>query len=100
MYGPPVPTGAEPAGWTNSADVSLIDRARFTRPLPVWSSVPAGSALRPRRPTMTPLVALGDAALISAAEPATIAAEADVPLIVPLAVAMPSPGAARKVSVP
>ena len=49
---------------------------------------------------MTPLVAPAEAAFSSAAEPATIAAEAEVPVIIPLTLAMPSPGAARKVSVP
>jgi hypothetical protein len=48
--------------------------------LPVCSTVPAGSAFFASRDTITPFEAL-DAALISAADPATSAAAADVPLI-------------------
>src|SRR5438552_4056342 len=33
--GPPLPTGAAPAGVTASVDVSANARARFSRPLPV-----------------------------------------------------------------
>jgi hypothetical protein len=80
--GPPPPTGGEPAGVTGVVDVSVIARAKFSRPLPVWSELPAGSAFRARRPTMTPFEASNDEALSSAAAPATSAAAADVPLIV------------------
>lgn len=85
--------------------MSAMARARFSRPLPVWSLVPAASALRASRPTMTPFDTLGAAAIISAAAPATPAAAAEVPLIVayppPAEVdSMLSPGAARNVSVP
>ena len=44
--GPPLPTGGAPIGSTESLAVSAIARARFSRPFPVWSAVPAGSALR------------------------------------------------------
>src|SRR6187549_1293779 len=44
--GPPFPFGAAPAGWTDSVDVSLSARARFSRPLPVSAAVPAASAVR------------------------------------------------------
>src|SRR5439155_17894137 len=81
-YGPPPPTGGEPAGSIESSDVSAIARARFRRPLPVCSVEPAASALRAKRPTTTPFVASTDEALIRAAAPATSAAAADVPLIV------------------
>jgi hypothetical protein len=80
--GPPPPIGGEPAGVTGVDDVSVMARPRFNRPLPVWLAVPAGSAFRARRPTMTPFVAANDDALSSAAAPATSAAAADVPLIV------------------
>src|SRR2546428_5944219 len=78
--GPPPPTGAAPAGWTKSVPVSASARAMLMRPLPVWSCVPAGSAMRARRPTMTPLLSVGSTARMNAAAPATIAADADVPL--------------------
>src|SRR6266566_4574216 len=78
--GPPPPTGGEPTGSTGSTDVSVIARARFSRPLPVWSDVPAASAFRARRPTITPLLANESFAFTSAAAPATSAAAADVPL--------------------
>ena len=77
--GPPLPTGAEPAGWIGSVDGSPSARARLTRPLPVSSAVPAGSELRARRPTTTPFEADGSTANSWAAAPATTAAEADVP---------------------
>src|SRR5437667_9693318 len=80
--GPPPPTGGEPTGSTASTDVSAIARARLRRPLPVWSELPAASAFRARRPTMTPLLANESFAFSSAAAPATSAAAADVPLIV------------------
>src|SRR3954451_8851097 len=48
--GPPGPTGAAPEGVTAVVDVSAMARAKFTRPLPVWAGVPAGSALRASRP--------------------------------------------------
>src|SRR5690348_2331094 len=57
--GPPAPTGAAPAGLMNSVLVSASARARLIRPLPVCDCVPAGSALRARRPTMIPLVSVG-----------------------------------------
>src|SRR5919198_1031141 len=76
------PSGGAPIGSIGSVDVSDIARARFRRPLPVWSAVPAGSAFRARRPTMTPFVAPNEEAFSSAAAPATSAAAADVPLIV------------------
>ena len=103
--GPPVPTGAAPAGSTEAVLVSAMARARFSRPLPVWSSVPAASALRARRDTMTPLLAVGSAARRRAAAAATSAEEAEVPVIVvvpsPVArVTMSVPGAARNVSAP
>ena len=78
--GPPPPTGAAPAGWTKSVPVSASARAMLMRPLPVWSCVPAGSAMRARRPTMTPFSSAGSTARMNAAAPATIAADADVPL--------------------
>src|SRR6185503_1477754 len=52
--GPPSPTGAAPAGWTDPVDVSVNARARFSRPLPVSAAVPAASAVRARRPTIAP----------------------------------------------
>jgi hypothetical protein len=98
--GPPPPTGAAPAGWTDSLDASVMARARFTRPLPVCEVVPAGSAFRARRETITPFDAPTDDALSSAAAPATTAAEAEVPLTEPPTVAMPWPGAATKTDWP
>src|SRR5438034_8377714 len=80
--GPPPPTGGEPIGSIGSVEMSDIARARFRRPLPVWSAVPAGSVFRARRPTTTPFVASNDDAFNSAAAPAPSAAAADVPLIV------------------
>jgi hypothetical protein len=50
------------------------------RPLPVSVRVPAGSAFRARRPTITPFVRVGSIAFMSAAAPATIAADVEVPL--------------------
>src|SRR5712664_383553 len=67
--GPPAPTGAAPAGSMNSVLVSASARARLIRPLPVCDCVPAGSALRARRPTMMPFVSVGSIALMSAAAP-------------------------------
>src|SRR2546427_827379 len=64
-----------------SVPVSASARAMLMRPLPVWSWVPAGSAMRARRPTMIPFVSVGSTARMNAAAPATIAAEADVPLM-------------------
>src|SRR5262245_48476941 len=78
--GPPSPTGAAPAGCRNSVLVSAIARARLIRPLPVWDWVPAGSAVRARRLTMTPLLSEGSCAFIRPAAPATTAAAAEVPL--------------------
>ena len=52
--GPPLPFGAAPAGSTNRG-VSAMARARLSRPLPVSVAVPAASAVRARRETMTPL---------------------------------------------
>jgi len=90
---------------TSVVDVSAMASARFRRPLPVSSWVPAGSALRARRPTIAPLVAEGSFAWRSAAAPATKADEAEVPLIevVPELTAsavMSTPGAAMKVFAP
>jgi hypothetical protein len=79
--GPPSPTGAAPAGCISSMLVSSRARSILTRPFPVCSCVPAGSAVRARRPTITPLVKSGSTAFIKAATPATIAEDADVPLI-------------------
>ena len=103
--GPPRPNGAAPEGSIASVDVSTIARARFSRPFPVWSAVPAASAARARRPTITPFEAFGSAAFSKAAAAATSAAEADVPVtdeyppsasVVSIAV----PGAPRNVSWP
>ena len=78
--GPPSPTGGLPAGWIESVLVSERARKTLTRPLPVWSWVPAGSAVRAIRFTIIPFARDGSAARINAAVPATMAAEADVPL--------------------
>src|SRR4051794_16490649 len=106
VYGPTAgpPPGA-PAGVTATVDESARARATSTRPFPVWTVVPAGSALRARRPTTTPFDALGSLALSSAAAPATIAADAEVPVIdvtpPPGANALiETPGAERNVSAP
>src|SRR5699024_9876666 len=96
--GPPLPE--TPAGTTASLEVSPRARARFTRPLPVSETEPAGSASRASRPTTTSLEADGSCAFTRAAAPATIAAEADVPVTEPEPVAMSTPGAARNVSAP
>src|SRR5437867_11208308 len=80
--GPPPPTGSAPAGLTESVDVSATVRSRFKRPLPVCPWVPAASAFRARRDTMTPFAA-PEVALTSAAAPATSAADADVPVTAP-----------------
>src|SRR3954447_7982033 len=96
--GPPLP--ATPSGTTEVAEVSDRARARLTRPLPVSATVPAASALRARRPMMTPLEAEGSLALTSAAAPAAMAADADVPVTEPAPEAMSTPGAPRKVSAP
>src|SRR6476469_798686 len=79
--GPPAPTGAAPAGLTDDVDESVTARARFNRPLTVWTTVPAGSADSARRFAITPFEADGSAARSSAAAPATSAADADVPEI-------------------
>src|SRR4051812_44472 len=106
VYGPTTgpPPGA-PTGVTAAVEVSVMARPMFTRPLPVWAALPAGSALRARRPAMTPLDADGSLAARSAAEPATMAADAEVPVteVVPppgASVVIPTPGAPRKVSAP
>ncbi len=103
--GPPLPTGAAPAGWTESDAESAMARDRFSRPLPVWSTVPAASALRARRPTIAPFEADGSAARSSAAAAATSAEEAEVPVtdVVPpprAVVTMSVPGAPRKTAGP
>ena len=54
----------------------------MTRPLPVCATVPAASAEMASRLTMTPLERLGSWACIRAATAATIADEADVPVII------------------
>ena len=92
-------------GTMGSVAVSVMARARFSRPLPVCSGVPAGSALRASRPTRTPFDAVGSFAANSAAPPATNAAEADVPVMEVVAspgasAVIPTPGAAMKVSAP
>src|SRR6186997_3527040 len=81
-YGPTIgpPPGA-PTGTTPSLDVSANAWARFTRPFPVSLGDPAGSAFRASRPTIVAFDAPGSFALSSAAAPATMAAEAEVPLI-------------------
>src|SRR5207247_10930523 len=96
MYGPTIgpPPGA-PAGTTGSVAVSLRARFRFTRPFP---TPPSGSAFRASRPTITPGVAEGSAASSWAAAPATIAADADVPVTLTVfaivsSALMPTPGA-------
>ena len=78
--GPPFPNGAVPAGWISLVLVSSIARATLTRPLPVCSCVPAAAALSAMRFTITPFDSDGSTARIKAALPATIAAEAEVPL--------------------
>src|SRR5437660_1586491 len=95
-YGPTTgpPPGA-PAGTTGSVDESPSARARFTRPFP---TPPSGSAFRARRPTITPGDAEGSTAINWAAEPATIAADADVPVTLTVfaivsSALMPTPGA-------
>src|SRR5437870_2255667 len=103
--GPPLPVGGEPTGTMASVDVSAIARARFTRPLPVSDAEPAASALRARRPTITALDAEASFAFNSAAAPATIAADAEVPVIDVVAppgasAAMPTPGAPRNTEGP
>ncbi len=103
--GPPGPTGAAPAGSTPPVEVSAIARARFSRPFPVWATVPAASAFRASRPTMTPFEAPGSTARNSAAAAATSADDADVPVtdvVAPPAasVTMSVPGAPRNVSSP
>jgi len=103
--GPPSPTGSAPAGWTGSVPVSASARAMLIRPFPVCSWVPAGSAMRAIRPTMTPLVRLGSTARMNAATPATIAADADVPVAVEYAppvsvVRISIPGAAMNTDWP
>src|SRR5262249_17889822 len=99
--GPPFPVGGAPAGWMHTVLVSASARAMLMRPLPVWSWVPAGSAMRASRPTMMPFVSAGSTAFMKAAAPATIAADAEVPLITayasPMAVVgMSVAGAAMK----
>src|SRR2546425_6844171 len=79
--GPPPPTGGAPAGWMKSVPVSASARAMLMRPLPVWIWVPAGSAKRPRGPTMTPLLRGGAPAFMKAAAPATHAADAEAALM-------------------
>ena len=79
--GPPCPTGSVPAGCTGSIDVSARARGMLIRPLPVCSAVPAGSAVRAMRPTITSFVSVESTAFMSAARPATCAAAAEVPLM-------------------
>ncbi len=103
--GPPKPNGVAPAGCTESVDVELSARARLIRPFPVWATVPAASADVASRFTMTPFERLGSWARSSAAAAATIADEADVPVMVEypppaFVTEMFVPGAARKTSVP
>src|SRR5580765_4078671 len=104
--GPPPPTGAAPAGSTESLDVSCTERSRFSRPFPVCAVVPAASAFFARRETMTPFDApSADVARMRPAAPATIAAAAEVPVTLAypppaVVVRMLVPGAARNVSSP
>jgi hypothetical protein len=108
MYGPtngPPSPGSVPAGVTDSVAMSDRARDRFSRPLPVSEAVPARSALRASRPTMTPFEAAASKAASRAAAPATEAAEADVPPMVvyppPASVVrIETPGAARKTASP
>ena len=60
--GPPPPTGAAPAGCTESLKVSSAARARLSRPLPPPPPT-TGSALRASRPTIVPFEASGELAL-------------------------------------
>src|SRR5439155_21736936 len=100
-YGPP--PGA-PTGTTPLVEGSLRAWARFRRPFPVSSAVPAGSAVRASLPTITSFEAPGSTARSSAAAPATFAADADVPVTEttppgPSAGTL-TPGAAMNVSAP
>src|SRR3954452_6892671 len=96
--GPPLP--ATPCGVTPPVESSDRARSRLTRPLPESEAVPAASAVRARRPTRTSFEIAGWSALRRAAVPATIAADAEVPVTTPEPVAMSTPGAARNVSSP
>src|SRR5262245_248920 len=79
---------------------SLSARTRLRRPLPVSAVVPTASALRARRPTITPFEADESAAARRAAAPATCAAAAEVPETDPPIVSIDSPGAPRKAASP
>ena len=83
VYGPiRGPPPGTPVGTAETLLVSATSRCMFTRPLPVCCAVPAGSASCANRPTMTALLAAGSAARSNAATPATIADDAEVPLMV------------------
>src|SRR6478672_1792071 len=73
--GPPSPTGAAPAGFTEAVEVSVAARPTFSRPLPVCAAVPATSADSARRFTTTPAEADGSIARSRPAAPATWAAD-------------------------
>jgi hypothetical protein len=102
MNGPP--PGA-PMGVTPLVEVSESALAMFKRPFPVSSAVPAGSAFRARRLSMTAFEAEGSFAINRAAAPATFAAAAEVPVIVitpspNMSAGTSTPGAPMKVSTP
>ena len=83
VYGPNNgPPPGTPIGVAETVLASATTRCMFTRPLPVSDAVPAGSAFCANRPTMTELLAAGSTARSKAMTPATIAEDADVPVIV------------------
>ena len=104
--GPPSPTGAAPAGWTESVEVSRDGAREVQPPVPgLLAAVPAASAFRASRADDDAIRGAGSAARSSAAAAATSAEEADVPVIdvVPppaASVTMSVPGAPRNVSAP
>src|SRR6266480_6756310 len=67
-YGPTngPPLASAPAGSVEFVDASVTARPRFSRPLPVWSSVPTASADSASRLTTTPFAMPGVAATTSA----------------------------------
>src|SRR6266516_234725 len=100
-YGPP--SGA-PTGRTPAVEVSLRASARFRRPFPVSSVVPARSAVRASLTTITSFEAPGSTARSRAAAPATFAADAEVPVTETTSpgpsAGTSTPGAAMNVSAP
>ena len=103
--GPPLPPEQPRPAGRHPVPTSAMARSIWSRPFPVCSTVPAASAVRARRPTMTPFEADGSFARSSAAAAATAADEADVPVteVVPppgAVVMTPTPGAARNTSGP